>query len=1289
MPKAPTPKGSANAGSAGAAGRFAHLHLHSEYSLLDGGNTIRRLVDRVKELGMDSVAVTDHGNLHAAIEFHDCARAAGIKPILGIEAFVALDDRTNRVSCGDRKLDRGFHLVLLAETMKGWENLVKLSSDAFVNGLYYVPRMDKSTLEQWSDGIIAINGHLGSSLAHHLVRYERERSDVHWEAALEEARWHQSVFGPNGSGDPCFYVELQRHIPEQEAINPHLKRLADVIGAPLVVDNDAHFLLKEDHDVHDTLCCIVKQDDKDDTDRFRYPEGLYVKSPDEMSELFPEEPEALANTVAIADRCSVDLSTDANHAPVVKVVHPGQPPSYESGDLTEWFKDYCARFELLPFDAEKEPEISTDDLKEGCDAALRDLCEAGLLWRYGPEGITPKIRERLERELKILADKLISAYFLIVWDFVNWARQNGIPTNARGSGVGTMVGYVLGLSNACPEKYGLLFERFTDPDRAEYPDIDIDMCQDGRGDCIDYVKKKYGHVAQIITFGRLKAKFAIKDVARVMGFTPFDGQRLANLVPSELDITIDEALEREPKLREECRIDSRVARVMEHARALEGHARHTSVHAAGVVIATQPLDTIVPLYKPGGSDDIVTQWDGPTCERRGLLKMDFLGLRTLSTIERAKQLVRDSLSEDEIWRSVGQEPPRKGESDARAHPLDLERLVYDDQKVFGLFSRAGTDGVFQFESDGMRRLLVELQPDRLEDLIAANALFRPGPMDLIDDFVARKHGREAVPLVNEVVDHYTAETYGIMVYQEQVMQVLHHLGGVPLREAYSIIKAISKKNEKKIGAARSGFIAGSAERGMEEAQADELFDLIEKFAGYGFNKSHSTCYAIIAYQTAYLKTYFPAQYMAAVLTFESQAKKVEDWVSYKAGCRRVPWPDSTPERPHVGVDVLPPDINSSVTDFSVAFADGESRNASSGHIRFGIGAIKGAGRDAIDSIISEREENGSFRSLHEFCERVDHRKVTVKTIELLIKAGSFDTVHGIENRASMIETIPDAVGAGKQLAHDRAVGQEVLFGGPSDGGLAVDTVEMALREAPAWDRMTTLDHEKATLGFHVSGHPLDEFDEVIREYCNTTAGSLGALQQGSRAVICASINRLRPTVTKRGDRMTMLTLEDEFDSVDAVVFPEAFARFETLLEKDQIHLFCGSVDLERAQPSLQIDHVIEVENAANHLASCIEILFEDGAEDDPVRMERMRSVAGMLKDASEAAFEGHRVEPLVRVDADGSRVSLRTRRFSVVPTEDLVSRIKGVVGQECVRVVGGYIPSPPPRPKRGRPRRFD
>jgi DNA polymerase-3 subunit alpha len=752
--------------------RFVHLHLHTEYSLLDGAIRIDRLIERVKALGMDAVAVTDHGNLHGAMEFYRKATAAGIRPILGLEAYVAPGDRREKSSTGFA--DGGFHLVLLAETNTGWGNLLKLSSDAFVNGFYYRPRMDKTTLATWSEGLIAINGHLGSSIAHHLTQYAATNNDAHYRAAIDEARWHADTFGVNGQGEPCFFLEIQRHgSPEQDRLNPLVLGLASELDLPVVADNDTHFLLAEDHDIHDSLCCISMGRTKDDPSRLHYSPQLYLKSQQEMAELFADVPEALANTVRIADRCHVDLDTSASHAPIVKIHEDTTAADVEPapGDApvgsTAWFQAYCARYQLRPFDSLYD-DTSPNELARQCDEALGNLCRAGLIWRYGAEGITDEIRQRLDRELKILADKRISAYFLIVWDFVNEARRRGIPAGARGSGVGTMVGYVLGLSNACPQRYGLLFERFTDPDRSEYPDIDIDMCQDGRGELIDYVRQKYGHVAQIITFGRLKARAAIKDVARVMGLTPGEGQRLSNLVPSELHITIDAALQKEPDFRTEYESNPTSRRVVDTARAIEGHARHAGVHAAGVVIATQPLEHIVPLYRAQGSDDLVTQWDGPTCERAGLLKMDFLGLRTLSTLELAKRLIRETLPEAAVWKAVGREP-----GDGGPDPLDLDRLRYDDPRVFDLFRRGDTAGVFQFESHGMRRLLVDLKPDRIEDLIAANALFRPGPMDLIPEYTQRKHRRQPVPKIHEIVDRYTEETHGIMVYQEQVMQILH------------------------------------------------------------------------------------------------------------------------------------------------------------------------------------------------------------------------------------------------------------------------------------------------------------------------------------------------------------------------------------------------------------------------------------------------------------------------------------------------------------------------------------
>jgi DNA polymerase-3 subunit alpha len=1269
---------------------FVHLHLHSEYSLLDGGNRVDALVERVKALGMDAVAVTDHGNLHGAMEFYMAAKAAGVRPILGIEAYVAPGDRTERKPNGIA--DGGFHLVLLAETLEGWRNIVRLSSDAFLNGFYYKPRMDRSTLERWSRGVIAINGHLGSSVAHWLQQYLRTQDPADWARAREEAAWHARCFGANARGEPCFYLELQRHVEEQWKIDPLVRRLAAELGLPLVCDNDAHFLRREDHDAHDTLCCISMGKTKDSADRLIYSEELYVKDPDAMAELFVDVPEALENTRRIADRCDVELPKGQNHAPLVRVRRVGRPPALDAADPTGWFNRFCEGFELQPFEAATATERDLAAAKKACDEALRELAEAGALWRYGADGITPQVRARLDRELQVLADKSISAYFLIVWDFVAWARRNGIPALARGSGVGTMVGYVLGLSNACPERFGLLFERFTDPDRSEYPDIDVDICQDGRARVLDYVRTKYGHVAQIITFGRLKAKAAVKDVARVMGLPPAEGQRLSNLVPAELHITLDEALQKEPELARAAERDPVIGKVVEHARALEDHARHAGIHAAGVVIATRPLDEIVPLCRAtGGGEEVVTQWDGPTCEKAGLLKMDFLGLRTLSTIERCRSLVRGTLDEAAIWAAVGRLP-----GDGGPHPLDLDRIPMDDQRVLALFRRGDTMGVFQFESGGMRKLLVDMQPDRLEDLIAANALFRPGPMDLIPDYNARKHGRQKVPGVHPVVDGLVAETYGIMVYQEQVMQVLHHLGGIPLRAAYAIIKAISKKKQDVIESARADFVRGSGARGVEAAVAQELFDLIVRFAGYGFNKSHSTGYAIVAYQTAYLKTFFPAFYMASVLSFESQARKIEEWSVYLEDCRRCPWPDSTPQRPHVGVEVKPPDVNRSAADFAVVFEGGEPVDACHGHVRFGLQAIKGAGGAAIAAIVQERVRGGPFRDLHDFCSRVDLKAVNRATIEALVKGGAFDALHGQPARAAMIATIPEALAAGHAQASDRRSGQMNMFGvfeeaQPASGPAVAST----LKSVEPWDRMTTLSMEKDAIGFHVSGHPLDEHAWAVRTFCSVDSAGVADLPGDAPVVLAGVVTRVRPTVSQRGRepgrRMAMLALADRQGQVDGVIFPDDFARSGEHLQVDRVVVAVASVDRSRAEPSLIVNRVIPVEQACEQLATRLELRLRggEGERDEPFGVV-WRMVAGLLRQASSSAqaLQGKPVEVVLRVELpDGRDVVMAVRGIRVVPTLALLERLRTTLGRMGeVRVLGGWLP-PRREPRRwGAPR---
>jgi DNA polymerase-3 subunit alpha len=1313
-PAGPKSGSAAQGGEAAPALTFAHLHLHTEYSLLDGGNQIEKLVARVAELGMKSCAITDHGNIFGAVAFYEQCKAKGIKPILGVEAYVTPPGKPRQDRTYTGGGEGGFHTVLLAENNTGWKNLLVLASEAYLTGFYYKPRIDRELLEKHSEGLIAIVGHLGSEIGDHLLAFHRSGDTKYWDLAVESALWHAKVFNKKGAL-PRFYVEMQHHIPEQNAINPLLIKLARQFDLPLVCDNDAHFLNEEDHDAHDTLICISTGKGKTDPNRMRYPTQLFVKSEAQMVEMFtPYDDEfagagteALENARQIAHRCNVELAIGANHAPAVRIRVPSKKelPKHDdkafNGDLTAWYKALCAKFEVEPFT--KEPTASElAEAKEQCNQALRLLAEAGFVWRYGPEkaGTEADRAEktaRLERELKILADKNISAYFLIVWDFVNWGRQRGVPAIARGSGVGTMVGYVLGLSNACPVKYGLLFERFTDPDRSEYPDIDIDLCQDGRGDVIQHVRQKYGHVAQIITFGTLKARAAIRDVGRVLEMPIPEVDRVAKLIPETLNITIEEALKESPDLKKVYDTEEAVARLLDSAIKLEGHTRHAGVHAAGVIVATRPLNEIIPLYKPPGGEDseIVTQWDGPTCEKMGLLKMDFLGLRTLSVIERAKKLIRESLPDDEdIWKAVGKKP---GEG---SHPLDLDRLVFDDQNVFEVFRRGETTGVFQFESGGMRRLLVEMKPDRLEDLIAANALFRPGPMDLIPDYNKRKHGTQDVPRVHAIVDRYTAETYGVMVYQEQVMQIVHGLGGIKLRDAYTLIKNISKKKHDKIEKERPKFVEGAQKQGLNKQAAEDLFELILKFAGYGFNKSHSTGYAIVAYQTAYLKTYFPAQYMAAFLTYESQAQKASEWIPYLEDCRRTRVIDPESGKvAKVGVEVKPPDINLSQADFAVVFEAGEAATSAGGHIRFGLRAIKGVGDKLIEAIICERdgerdpkpgdESAGArpFTSLFDFCERVMSHGTGIlnkAALESLIKCGVFDSVHGRHNRAAMIASIEQAVGAAQKAAQDRASGQGSLFGlggGLGGGGLggggpapAATADTGVLTRATPWSESETLAGEKDVLGFYVSSHPLETWKHWAATFANADTSSVKNMAQDTRAIIAGLVQSVRQLVVKSGrsagQKMGIVTFEDTAGAMDCVLFTDAFARFGHLVDASSTTpvFLLGRVDRSRGDPQLIVERVVPIDGVPV-LPGRLQLFF-DGERLNGTGRSSMERAAELVRAKAATGPADFPIEIAVAAAGSVATLSVDTRsRVALDP--DLVKQLVAILGDGCVRVVGG------------------
>src|SRR5256714_5488271 len=790
---------------------FVHLHVHTHYSLLDGACRISDLVKRVKSLGMDSIAITDHGCMFGVIEFVNECKKEGIKPILGMEAYMAPGDRRERSTHGGNAGDAAYHLLLLAENLQGYKNLLKLSSIAYREGFYYKPRIDKEVLREFSRGLFATSACLGGEIPSAFMKRDGKTAKRIAETYLE-------IFEPDH-----FFIEVQKQgVKEQDIVNPELADLANRLGCGLVATNDVHFLNKDDHFAHDVLCCINMGRLVSEEGRLKYPEHLYLKSPQEMAEALSAFPTAVENTVRIARACDVSLDFSKRYAPVYRVPREKLRLDRDTGvsPVLEVSKDQGvsdsngdqhgrdARVTTATVDRALATPTKADD-----ELYLRQLCEDGLVWRYGTTDVAPEIRERLDKELKVIAAKNFCSYFLIVWDFCNYARENGIPVGARGSAVGTMVGYLLGMCNVDPMKFGLLFERFMDPSRNEMPDIDIDICQEGRGKIIEYVRAKYGHVAQIITFGTLAAKAACKDVGRVMGVPLAEIDKLTKLIPNAVGMTLNKALTQVPELDRLYRENPAIQKVIDVALKLEGLCRNAACHAAGATIADQPLDEIIPLCKDK-DDNILTQFEGPIAEKCGLLKMDFLGLRTLTTLQRSIDLVKKIKNVD----------------------IDIEHIDFADRKVLDLFCRGETRGIFQFESGGMNDLLLKMQPDRLGDLIAANALYRPGPMELIPGYCNRNAGRERVPVEHPIMDKILEEAYGILVYQEQVMQIFNQLGGIELASAYKLIKAISKKTSDVIAKFQPEFLKGTMANGVSKEKAVEIFEFILKFGGYGFNK---------------------------------------------------------------------------------------------------------------------------------------------------------------------------------------------------------------------------------------------------------------------------------------------------------------------------------------------------------------------------------------------------------------------------------------------------------------------
>jgi DNA polymerase III subunit alpha len=1040
---------------------FVHLHVHSEYSLLDGAAQLEKLVDRAKELKFPAIALTDHGNLFGAIDFYLAAQKAGVKPILGCELYVAPGGRKDRGS-QDGGYEGANHLTVLVRNRAGYKNLVKLVSRAFLEGFYYKPRVDRELLAQHADGLLVLSGCLNSEVSRMLSAGDAVK-------ARETAGWYQEVFGKDH-----YFMEVQAHgLEEQERVMAETLRIAKSIGAPVVGTNDSHYLEGTHARAHEALLCIQTGTNLQDTQRFRFStQEFYIKSAEEMARVFAELPEACQNTLAVAERCNLTLDFNQFHLPRYLV-----------------------------------PDEHT------LDSYLHELAHAGLRRRYGPSP-GDAVEARLAHELAVIEKMGFAGYFLVVWDFIRYAREQGIAVGpGRGSSAGSLTAYCLGITNIDPIRYGLLFERFLNPERISMPDMDIDFSDDRRDEVIRYVAERYGRdrVAHIITFGTLGAKAAIRDVGRVLGMPYGDVDRIAKLVPNfPLNITLDDAYQKSLPLAEMVRGQANVKELWEIARTLEGCTRHASVHASAVVISDEPLEEHIPLYKDPKRPELITGYAMGPIEKLGLLKMDFLGLRTLTVLANTVALIKES----------------------RGLELDLDRLPLDDKKTYEMLSEAKTFGVFQLESSGMRDALRGLRPEQLEDLIAMVSLYRPGPMELIPDFIQRKHGRSKITYEHPAMEKFTRETYGIMVYQEQIMQIASEMAGFTMGEADILRRAMGKKDRELMAKQREKFLTGCRERNTSAAKAERVWELMEKFAGYGFNKSHAAAYGLVAYQTAYFKANYPVEFMAALLT--SEMGDTDKIVKYIEECRAM------------GIQVVPPDVNVSAVQFSVA---GDT-------VRFGLAAIKNVGEAAMQSILKTRGAEGPFQTLEDFCARVDLRLVNRRVVESLIKAGAFDAL-GL-TRAHLLATTDTALESGQRQQRDRAEGQGSFFEMVPSAAPARTSAPAEI--TPEWEADQRLAFEKEVLGFYISGHPLARYRGVVEPLGVTTSADLAAKGHGSRVLLFGHATGLKETSTKGGNRMAFFTLEDMDGTVEITVFPEPFKSAAACLRSGEAVLVRGRVD---------------------------------------------------------------------------------------------------------------------------------
>jgi DNA polymerase III subunit alpha len=1080
---------------------FVHLHVHSQYSLLDGAIRIPDLLDKCKEFNMDSVAITDHGAMYGALEFYVKAKKAGIKPIVGCEFYVAPEDRRVKKQVSGT---HAFHLVLLAMNHEGYKNLMRLCGISQFEGFYYKPRIDLKVLKQHNEGILALTACL-----HGHVPWLIHKNDM--DGARKKAQELYDIFGDR------LYFELQENgIADQLPVNDGLKQLSKEMGVKLVATNDCHYLNREEAHAHEVLLCIQTGKTITDPKHFSFStDEFYFKSPEIMKRSFAHCPESIATTVEIAERCNLELDFGDYHFPEFPV------PDGET--LESMFSLACR-----------------DGLKSRFDA----MREVGA---FSPE-VEKQYKDRLEMEIGVINEMGFPGYFLIVADFINWAQDHDIPVGpGRGSGAGSLAAYCMRITNIDPLPYGLIFERFLNIERKSMPDFDVDFCQDRRGEVIDYVRDKYGgakHVAQIVTYGSMKARGVIRDVGRALDIPFGDVDKIAKLIPDQLKMTIKLAIEEEPRLMEAANRDPRVAELINVSQTLEGLARHTSTHAAGVVVSPKPMVEYLPTCK-GSKDETLTQYDMKHTEMTGLIKFDFLGLKTLTVIDYAIKHIKADIGTD----------------------LNIDTIPMDDAKTYDLLCAGDALGVFQLESSGMRELLVKMAPEQFSDLIALVALYRPGPLDsgMVDDFVETKHGRATANYPLPQIKPVLEETYGVIVYQEQVMKIANILASYSLGDADILRRAMGKKIPEVMDEERVKFMAGAKKNGIPEDKAKYVFDLMAKFAGYGFNKSHSAAYALISYQTAYLKAHYPAQFMTALLSCDMT--NTDKIVRYISECK------------DHDIEVLPPDINESVKDFSVI----------DDRIRFGLAAVKNVGGAALDSIIEERDKGGKYSSLSDFCNRIDSRRVNSRVIESLIKSGSFDSLG--YKRSQFMEVLDKAMDQAKAIQRDKQSGQMSLFGIAQDES-SNEVTSISMPVIDEWDERLKLSYEKDTVGFYITGHPLDDVIDEIRTIVDSDIHNLENWGDEQPVRIGGLIRSCKQLKSKKGDPMAFLTIEDILETVEVIVFPDTFSRCYKLLSSSDPLIIQGTVQKDERGEKIIAESIYSLKEARERFTDMVKVRLD-------------------------------------------------------------------------------------------------